>query len=374
MMRFSAWIFVPPLLAITVAMAQPEGIPGSGDAPCAEVPDSSAMRAGMGFPDAEGFYPLFNGTDLTGWWQNCSTRHSHESREGAIFRVNPGERALYSAQRFDSIGGVLMTEKTFDHCELRFETWPDFGNDAGIMNRSPAIGKCYMTSLPYMRGGMFGGVWGEGGASRFFYAFMFLRAEEQISIGTSDISQFRKLWTPTTKALDPLTFGCAVTGCVEKDWPRLWDPVGWNEMKIRFHGGKQEPESVFVSTWFRKAGAKTWVPLFVDTAAGFAGPAGHIGITVRGGKGRFTGQNGTWYRNIRLQPLDYLGKPLDPSTVRGRGGRSRPKLQALRSRRIGIEFIPPASDHSGAPGVDAAGKRLEREKTTGPLPGGSNER
>ena len=40
-----------------------------------------------------------------------------------------------------------MTKKKFNNYEFVFDFWPDFGNDGGVFNRTPANGNCFQTVL-----------------------------------------------------------------------------------------------------------------------------------------------------------------------------------------------------------------------------------
>jgi hypothetical protein len=132
-----------PILAFAClipASAQPTPAPASGDLPCKEDVDVVTKDTVAGVPDAEGYLPLFDGS-FKGWFQSCKTSHSNNSNEGAIFRIGQadGKPAIYSTQRGTSTGGVMMTNKKFTNYEITFQTWPDYGNDAGLFNRRPSM-------------------------------------------------------------------------------------------------------------------------------------------------------------------------------------------------------------------------------------------
>jgi hypothetical protein len=313
-------------LCYAFAHAQPDNPPIAGDAPCLEAEamnPSDTVASGI---DAEGYYSLFNGRDFTGWWQSCRTMHSSGSAEGAIFRVDTLRKAIYSTQRGSgpaAVGGILMTNKIFDHYELVFDLWPDFGNDGGIFNRTPNTGRCYKTYLSYVGGQSMGGAWGEGGfPSRDLRPFYFLGSEDAISVVGSTFNSHA--WDSLTGKRYSPDFGCDPKGCKPEDWVRLWDVDGWNQFKIQFYGGLEGKDAVRAKTWFRKAGASTWIPLMEDTTLVWPTPPGHIGLQVHGG-GRFSGPKGTWYRNIRWRPLDVQGRPLPPAS-------------AIQQRRIGLSL------------------------------------
>jgi hypothetical protein len=236
-----------------------------------------------------------------------------------------------------------MTSRTFEHYELVFDLWPDFGNDGGIFHRTPDSGKCYRTTLSYIGGYSMGGVWGEGGfPGRDLRPFHFLNAENSISVVGP--SQNRHAWDSLTSKRYSPAFGCDPTGCKPEDWIRLWDSDGWNQFKMQFYGALDGSPSLKAKTWFRKAGAETWIPLMEDTTLVGTIPAGHIGLQVQGG-GRFSGSKGTWYRNLKWKPLDAQGTPVIPSRAVQPGRPDRSLAAVIRveagQSRVSFDFSTP---------------------------------
>ena len=80
-------------------------------------------------PDAEGFSPLFNGKDLTGW------TYGSGKKAGAGYQVQDG--VLFCTARD---GGNLYTEKEYAdfHLKFDFKLEPNSNNGVGI--RAPAQG------------------------------------------------------------------------------------------------------------------------------------------------------------------------------------------------------------------------------------------
>lgn len=286
--------------------------PSTPDAPCSPIPAGAAINDTVpSVPDAEGFYNLFDGSSFKGWWNSCLTGHSGGSSQGAVFRVDPEKKAIYSTQR-GGTGGVLMTRHKFTNYEIVFDFWPDFDNDGGLFNRTTADGNCYQTVLDYIGGGSLLGSWGEGGFTSMDYRpFSFQDTENDVSIpgnGNGESSN----WTKITAKLNPAAYGCPATGCVQADWRRLWDANDWNQVTIKFYGGAAaNTGNIHMKSYFRKIGAAAWVPVVADTILKQVVPAGYIGLQVHGG-GRFNGKNGTWYRNMKWRPLNDKGEPLAP--------------------------------------------------------------
>ena len=290
-----------------VLHAQPTPAPTGGDLACSTNPNGNDTVASAIEP--AGWFNLFDGASFKGWWQSCQTGHSGP----AIFRVDAGQKAIYSTQK-GTTGGVLMTNKKFGNYEIIFDMWPDFNNDGGLFNRTPANGNCFQTVLDYIGAGSVGGTWGENGfPGRDFRPWSY---SNENTITISPDAKFG--WTNFTKA-DPNrnAYGCP-NGCLAADYFRLWDVEGWNQMRVKFYGGLTPGAGarVHMFSFFRKSGSDVWVPISADTTvlqdnpALASIPANYIGLQVHAG-GRFSGPKGTWYRSIKWRRLDDAGKPMD---------------------------------------------------------------
>jgi hypothetical protein len=353
MTRISAMGF---LVGALPAVAQPDMGPLTGDLPCVRQEEIDPNDTLPSTPDSLGFYSLYDGT-WKGWAQSCRTGHTGgDTLRGAIFRPArvDGSPAIFSSQRGTATGGVMMSRRKFLHYEIRFETWPDFGNEAGLFNRTTWNGRCLRTTLAYVGGSAMGGTWGEGGfTSRDYRPFAFQGREDSIGIpGNSQGAASN--WTTITREIKATTepeMPCPETGCAHAEWKALWDFNGWNEIRIQFYGGTESDSRVRMKAWFRKLGAPHWVPLNQDTTLRQIIPPNPIGFEVHG-SGRFGGPRGTWYRNIRWRPLDSLGTPLPV----GQGG-GRPALRGA----------DPALDARGLAGIASKPYLLEVRDVHGRL-------
>jgi hypothetical protein len=295
------------------AWAQPTPAPTTGDLACKEEAAVNPNDIVPPVADADGFYSLFNGS-FKGWFQSCKTAHSVGTTNGAIFRIgnSGGKPAIYTTQRGTSTGGVMMTNLKFTNYEIRFQTWPSFGNDAGLFNRTPMNGRCFRTTLSYISGAAMGGVWGEGGfVGRDFRPFALVGNENTIQIpgnGNGEMSNWKTI-TSKIKATTQPNLPCPATGCTQANWTSLWDADGWNDIRVQFYGGADAASGkIHMKSWFKKPASNIWVPFIQDTTLQMVVPANRIGFQVHGG-GRFGGAKGTWYRNIRWRPLDNNGNP-----------------------------------------------------------------
>jgi 3-keto-disaccharide hydrolase len=109
----------------------------------------------------EGFEPLFNGTDLSGWHVSKTARHGHTPE----FRVVHG--VLMGTQHPYGQGGMLVTDKKYRNFELTLEAKPDWGCDSGIFFRTTETGAAYQITMDYLgnNNGNLGRLIGEGGIS-----------------------------------------------------------------------------------------------------------------------------------------------------------------------------------------------------------------
>jgi hypothetical protein len=75
----------------------------------------------------EGFEPLFNGKDLTGWKVHGGKMDSWGAENGVMFTTGVG-------------GGWLLTEKEYDNFELQLEYKVPKGGNSGVGLRAPRQG------------------------------------------------------------------------------------------------------------------------------------------------------------------------------------------------------------------------------------------
>lgn len=349
---FRKTAFVAAVMAGS-AFAQPSE-PNTPDIPCGRVPTGAELNEVVTTtPDADGYLNMFDGT-TKGWWHSCLTTHSKNNPNGALFRIAKvgNEDAIYSNDRNNDIGGILMTKKKYAHYELVFDFWPDFGNDGGIFNRTDAEGKCFQTVLDYFDAASVGGTWGEGGfTSRDIRPWRYVGNENTISIQAGANG-----WTGVTARFTPAAYGCAASGCVQADYLRLWDRDGWNQIKIRFYGAStaQEGGTIKMESFFRKLGSNVWVPILVDNTLAQVVEPNFIGIQVHGGN-RFKGPNGTWYKNIKLKELKANGDP----AVSVASGKAPAAKFAYDLRAVGAALTGSIDKDYTIEISDVQGKRLE---------------
>jgi hypothetical protein len=107
----------------------------------------------------DGFTPIFNGRDLTGW------HVSKEARHGLTPDFHVAHGMILGTQRPLGSGGLLITDRKYRDFELYMEVKPDWGNDSGVFFRTTESGAAYQITMDYLPGGSMGRFIAEGGIS-----------------------------------------------------------------------------------------------------------------------------------------------------------------------------------------------------------------
>ena len=108
---------------------------------------AAVLAAGMsalvaqGSRPPEGFSPLFNGRDLTGW------HVSRITHQGSTPDVRVEDGVLVLRQQPYGQGGLLLTDRRYKNFELYLEAKPDWGCNGGIVFRSTEGGSAYQIEL-----------------------------------------------------------------------------------------------------------------------------------------------------------------------------------------------------------------------------------
>lgn len=281
------FFMVIAVLGSVNSFAQPAP-PTTPDLPCqaAEGADEVAI------PDVDGFVKIFNGTDLTGWWNNCKTEDAASDRaKGGIMRADPANKAIYTMQRSNGGGSMLTTNKKWGNHEIILELWPSFGDDAGLFHRTTAAGKGYQTVIDYKPNNCIGGSYPQEMESvgNLFYncSYFFGANGTTLKAGTGDAK------------VDRSTF----------KWENMWDAAGWNELRVKIYGNPPTHQA-----YMRKVGVTEWTMVtnvkWPQAYANVVGTTGYLAFQIHYGSYWDKSGKGNWYRNIRVRPLDDAGNPL----------------------------------------------------------------
>jgi hypothetical protein len=179
-----------------------------------EVPDYRKVAAEP--PPAkipDGFTPLFNGKDLSGWHISKTARHGIQPD----YHVAHG--MILGTQRPLGSGGLLITDRKYRNFEFYMEVKPDWGNDSGIFLRSTETGVAYQITLDYLPGGSMGRLIGEGGI--------------QFGAGRGNAAPAAPSAAAPAAPAPP-----AATGPAQSNDPgmKAWKPQDWNTVRVRFAG------------------------------------------------------------------------------------------------------------------------------------------
>lgn len=201
----------------------------------------------------EGFTPIFNGKDLSGWHVSKTNHHG----------TTPDYRVLHGMivgnQNPIGQGGILLTDKKYKNVEVYMEVKPDWGNDSGLFLRSSEAGEAYQVTLDYLPGGGMGGVYGER------------------------LQGLSAAPPPEGRPVPSLL------------WTDVWRRESWNSVRARIEG-----DVPHIQVWINDALVRDWR----DTANHAAGGAtdGMIAIQIHGGARALPG--GFWrWRNIAVKEL-----------------------------------------------------------------------
>jgi hypothetical protein len=103
----------------------------------------------------DGFTPIFNGRDLTGWHVSKTNHHGTTPDYHVLHGL------IVGTQNPRGKGGILLTDRKYRNVEVYMEVKPDWGCDSGLFLRSSEAGEAYQVTLDYLPGGGMGGIYGE---------------------------------------------------------------------------------------------------------------------------------------------------------------------------------------------------------------------
>jgi hypothetical protein len=222
----------------------------------------------------DGFVPIFNGKDLTGWKISAKTGHSRTSKNNSGGKWVVEDGAIVGSQDVPGNGGIIITEKEYGDFEVALEMRNDFGPDSGLFLRSTDTGKCYQAMIDYHAGGNLMGIYGEGiGGKPHVRNFDFGKTVTEIIVPSKQSDAGFKFPIEPAK------------------WAEFWKHGEWNELRARIEGNPPK-----LTTWIR--GVKFME--YQDTEKRLSDKGG-IALQVHGG-GDFTKQF-VRYRNIRVKEL-----------------------------------------------------------------------
>lgn len=219
----------------------------------------------------DGFTPIFNGRDLSGWHVSKEARHG----------VTPDYHVLHGmilgTQHPIGGGGLLLTDKKYRNFELYFEAKPDWGCDSGIFFRTTETGVAYQITMDYLPGGSMGRMIGEGG----------------IQVGAG--GRGRGAAAPGAPVPTPPPPPATPS---ESNDPgmKAWKPFDWNIVRIRVEG-----DVPHAAVWINGVQVSDATDTGNHALDGMI--EGPIALQVHGGPVRWQPGNFWRWRNIGIREL-----------------------------------------------------------------------
>jgi hypothetical protein len=224
----------------------------------------------------DGYTPIFNGVNLTGW------HASHTNLHGTAPHYAVLDGAIVATQDPPGQGGILLTDKSYKNFDLYMEVKPDYGCDSGIFFRSTESGHAYQVTMDYLPGGSMGSLILEGIANP--------------ARGAAPPAGAARAGGAPGGRGTPVVAGIplgATTSNGEAAWMKVWKREAWNSVRLRVEG-----DIPHVQVWINDV-LVTDVQETTNRAEGSI-VEGPIAIQVHGGS-RWI-QAGFWrWRNIGIK-------------------------------------------------------------------------
>ena len=204
---------------------------------------STATQADMadtGPKIPEGFTPIFNGKDLTGWHVSKTNHHGTTPDYHVLHGL------IVGTQNPRGQGGILLTDKKYKNVEVYMEIKPDWGCDSGLFLRSSEAGEAYQVTLDYLPGGGMGGIYGER-----------LTGVQNANASTAKLTDEERAAQAKQRA---------------ETWQKAWKREAWNSIRARIVGDVPQ-----ITVWINDQ----LITEFKDTANHAAGGAADGMIAIQ---------------------------------------------------------------------------------------------
>jgi len=193
---------------------------------------TQADMADTGPKIPEGFTPIFNGKDLTGWHVSKTNHHGTTPDYHVLHGL------IVGTQNPRGQGGILLTDKKYKNVEVYMEIKPDWGCDSGLFLRSSEAGEAYQVTLDYLPGGGMGGIYGER-----------LTGVQNANASTAKLTDEERAAQAKQRA---------------ETWQKAWKREAWNSIRARIVGDVPQ-----ITVWINDQ----LITEFKDTANHAAGGA-----------------------------------------------------------------------------------------------------
>ncbi len=220
----------------------------------------------------DGFTPIFNGRDLSGW------HISQEARHGVTPDFHVLHGMIVGTQHPIGGGGLLLTDKKYRNFEIYFEAKPDWGCDSGVFFRTTETGVAYQITMDYLPGGSMGRMIGEGGI--------------QVGPGGRGRGAAPAGGAPAPPPPPPP----ATPGESNDAGMKAWKPFDWNTVRIHVEG-----DVPHATVWINGVQVSDATDTENHALGGMLD--GPIALQVHGGPVRWQPGNFWRWRNIGIKEL-----------------------------------------------------------------------
>jgi hypothetical protein len=214
------------------------------------------------------FERLDNGVDMTGWRKSTTNQHG----PGDGWTVEDG--AFVGRQTTGQQGGILMTEQSYADAEVLLEVRIDWGCDSGLFLRTTDGNRAYQVTIDHLPSSAVGAIWGEAFPQELRAIPYWLTESGNAAVIATDQSE------------QPI-FDLA-------EWPSLWDPTAWNEIRARIEGNPPH-----VQVWISGTKVMDFTDAMLRSDVAESGP---LAIQVHSGS-RWIEDGTVEFKNIRVRDL-----------------------------------------------------------------------
>lgn len=174
----------------------------------------------------DGFTPIFNGQNLTGWHPSRTNIHGTTPNFFVLDGAIVGTQSPYGS------GGILLTDKSYRNFEFYMEVKPDYGCDSGVFFRCTEAGHAYQVTMDYLPGGSMGSLILEGITVPVRGGAGASGAGRGGAAGVSGRGGGGRGGPPVVGGI-PLG---STTPNGEAAWMKVWKREAWNSFRLRVEG------------------------------------------------------------------------------------------------------------------------------------------
>jgi len=278
---------------------------------------------------------------MTGWRKSTTNQHG----PGDGWAVEGG--AFVGRQTSGQQGGILMTERSYRDVEVVLEVKIDWGCDSGLFFRTTEGNRAYQVTIDHLGDSSVGTIWGEAFSQELREIPYWLTDEGRAAI-------------PAPNRKEEPIFAL-------EQWPTLWDPTEYNELRARIEGNPPH-----IQVWISGTKVMDFTEVMQRSEVAASGP---LAIQVHSGS-RWISNGTVSFKNIRVRDLTVpCADPGMGGTGGGAGNATGGGGQATAGRPMGGAGVGGSGGAqvggNGTAGITNAGVGGSTAAGTGPVAGGS---